>query len=146
MGLLYFQQLYSYSFDEDMTIINKKQWFYFSLYPAGINIVSIPLTRLQSTRWAIRKTPVPIVTPGRQKQLFFLNFNIDGNTYIDYSFAVLYLKIIYFWFSSVIYNPRPFDVFNEKKRLASITASCWTVKIKEKSNFGKKNLGKSFFY
>lgn len=52
----------------------------FGLYPAGINIVSIPLTRLQSTRWAIRKTPVPIVTPGRQKQLFFLNFNIDGGS------------------------------------------------------------------
>lgn len=148
MVLLYFQQLYSYSFDEDLTIINKKQWFYFSLYPAGINIVSIPLTRLQSTRWAIRKTPVPIVTPGRQKQLFFLNFNIDGNTYIDYSFAVLYLKIIYFWFSSVIYNLRPFynDVFNEKKRLASITASCWTVKIKEKSNFEKKISWKKFCF
>lgn len=53
---------------------------FFSLYPAGINIVSIPLTRLRATNFEIKKHPVPFVKPGKQKQLFFLNFNIDGKT------------------------------------------------------------------
>lgn len=57
--------------------------FYFRLYAAGINIVSIPLARLQSTRGALKKTPVPIVKPGKQKQLFFLNFDVQGNEYED---------------------------------------------------------------
>lgn len=55
----------------------------FGLYPAGINIVSIPLTSLRSTSFGIKKLPVPIVKPGRHKQLFFLNFNIDGGPNIN---------------------------------------------------------------
>lgn len=78
--------------------------------------------------------------------MFFLNFNIDGNIYIDYSFVVFYFKIIYFWFSLVIYNLRFFDVFNEKKRLVSIIVSCLIVKIKEKSNFEKKIFWKKFCF
>lgn len=55
----------------------------FGLYPAGINIVSIPLNRQRATKFEIKKHPVPFVKPGKQKQLFFLNFNIDGGPNIN---------------------------------------------------------------
>ncbi|XP_022309994.2 uncharacterized protein LOC111115523 [Crassostrea virginica] len=55
------------------TVVNQL----YSRYPAGINIISIPLTHLRSTQWSIKKLPVPIVKPGQRKQLFFLNFNIN---------------------------------------------------------------------
>lgn len=65
--------------------------FCFRLYPAGINIVSLPLTTLRSTRSVIMKNPVPIVKAGRQKQLFFLNFNVDGNRYMSLSDERVYV-------------------------------------------------------
>lgn len=59
------------------------EFIYYRLYPAGMNFVSISLTTLRSTQWAIKKNPVPVVKPGTKKQLIFLNFSVRGNRYIE---------------------------------------------------------------
>ncbi|XP_056000865.1 uncharacterized protein LOC130048300 [Ostrea edulis] len=46
----------------------------YGLSPAGTNTVNVPLTHLTATQWTLKQNPVPIVTPGVTKQLFFLNF------------------------------------------------------------------------
>ncbi|XP_048753990.2 uncharacterized protein LOC125665390 [Ostrea edulis] len=48
----------------------------YGLYPPETNTISVPITRLRSTPWALRKLPVPVVKLGDIKQLFFLNFNL----------------------------------------------------------------------
>ena len=44
------------------------------LSPAGTNTINVPVASLKATQWTLKQNPVPIVTPGLTKQLFFLNF------------------------------------------------------------------------
>ncbi|XP_062618570.1 uncharacterized protein LOC134280158 [Saccostrea cucullata] len=46
----------------------------YGVYPVNQHTVNVPITSLQPTPLVLSKNPVPRVTPGVTKQLFFLNF------------------------------------------------------------------------
>lgn len=79
----YICYMYIVECKRDVFYLRFIECIYYRLYPAGMNFVSISLTTLRSTQWAIKKNPVPVVKPGTKKQLIFLNFSVRGNRYIE---------------------------------------------------------------